>query len=64
MMLQWGVDLADQLFLPSWIEASKEGNFLYKRYGFRDVGDMPLGGTTMKREARSAPIEGGKGKMM
>lgn len=63
-MLQWGTALADQLFLPAWIEASEEGNFLYKAYGFRDFEKIEgeLSGTTMKREARSIPIEGGKSK--
>ncbi|KXL50449.1 hypothetical protein M433DRAFT_54626, partial [Acidomyces richmondensis BFW] len=36
MMIQWGCDLADQLFLPGYIEASKEGNLLYKKFGFYD----------------------------
>lgn len=54
MMLKWGCDLADQLFLPAWVEASPEGNFLYRRFGFMDVevnegGKMQ--GSTMKREA-------------
>lgn len=64
-MIQWGCDLADQLFLPGYIEASKEGNFLYKTFGFYDFGrishDMP-DGMTMKRDARTAPIVGGKEK--
>ncbi|KAK3723254.1 hypothetical protein LTR37_001977 [Vermiconidia calcicola] len=34
MMLKWGRDLADALFLPAWIEASAEGSLLYKTFGF------------------------------
>lgn len=34
--MRWGCELADLLFIPAWIEASAEGNFLYKRFGFYD----------------------------
>ncbi|EME80807.1 uncharacterized protein MYCFIDRAFT_122166, partial [Pseudocercospora fijiensis CIRAD86] len=34
-MLHWGCQVADQLSLAAWVEASPEGNFLYKRFGFR-----------------------------
>ncbi|KAK8116092.1 hypothetical protein PG984_012594 [Apiospora sp. TS-2023a] len=57
LMMQWGCDLADQLALPGWIEASAEGNFLYKVHGFYDVGKMKdqgdMTGTFMKRDART-----------
>lgn len=67
MMMQWGVDVADSFCLPAWIEASPEGNFLYKRFGFRDYDEIRrdddlLGrkgevlGTSMKRAARDSPI--------
>ena len=61
-MLQWGCDLMDLLQLPGWIEASAEGNFLYKAYGFYDFQkiDGELGGTNMKRDPRPSAIEGGK----
>ena len=63
MMLQWGSDLADHLFLPSWVEASPAGNFLYRKFGYKDIevnesGEMQ--GSTMRREARVLPIEGGQ----
>jgi GNAT superfamily N-acetyltransferase len=63
MMLQWGCDLADQLFLPSWVEASPTGNFLYRKYGYTDVdvkkgGDMA--GSLMRREVKVRCIEGGR----
>jgi hypothetical protein len=64
MMIQWGVDLADSLFIPGWIEASPEGNYLYKVFGFYDFEliDDPLAGNavTMKRDVRKTPIMGGK----
>ena len=67
MMMQWGVDVADSLCLPGWIEASPEGNFLYKRFGFYDFeeirrDDEALGrkgevlGMSMRRDARVTPI--------
>ena len=64
MMLKWGCDLADQLFLPAWVEASPMGNHLYRRFGFRDVevneeGDV-MQGSVMRREAKVEPLEGGK----
>ncbi|KAK1762837.1 hypothetical protein QBC33DRAFT_255764 [Phialemonium atrogriseum] len=62
MMMQWGCDVADQLFLPGWIEASPEGNHLYKLHGFYDFGSAAggLSGTNMKRDARKTVIQGGK----
>lgn len=61
-MMQWGCDLADQLFLPAWIEASPEGNQLYRRFGFynfsRSAGGLE--GTNMRRDARLTVIQGGK----
>jgi hypothetical protein len=62
MMMKWGCDLADQLFLPGWIEASPEGNYLYKQHGFYDleVAAGGLLGTNMKRDIRKSLIIGGK----
>ncbi|KIW31870.1 uncharacterized protein PV07_03459 [Cladophialophora immunda] len=34
MMMQWGNDVADALMLPCWIEASPEGEPLYKQMGY------------------------------
>lgn len=62
MMLKWGCDVADLLGLPGWIEASEEGNFLYKMFGFYDYekleGELP--GTNMKRDPRESSFQGGK----
>lgn len=65
-MMQWGIDVADALGLPAWIEASEEGNFLYKAFGFYDfekitTGEL-AGGVFMKRDARGTIIRGGKGE--
>jgi len=34
MMMQWGNDVADALMLPCWIEASLEGEWLYRKMGY------------------------------
>ncbi|KAK4956041.1 hypothetical protein LTR10_006981 [Elasticomyces elasticus] len=64
LMLRWGCDVADLLFIPGYIEASIEGNFLYKTYGFVDheVIESDLGeeGMAMTRAANSKPLSGGK----
>ncbi|KAI0475728.1 acyl-CoA N-acyltransferase [Xylariaceae sp. FL0804] len=64
MMLKWGCDLADGLFLPAWVEASEEGNFLYKAFGFYNyekIEDEGLGGgMNMRREPLVRSVQGGK----
>ena len=63
MMLQWGCSVADALQLPGWIEASEEGNHLYKTFGFYDFESIKagdLGGTNMRRNIVVKEIEGGK----
>lgn len=37
MLLQWGVNEADRLGIPSYLEATREAHRLYERYGFREV---------------------------
>lgn len=63
MMLRWGCEVADLLGLAGWIEASEEGNFLYKTHGFYDYsrveGELE-GGVNMKRDARPWAVVGGK----
>ncbi|RMZ83647.1 hypothetical protein DV738_g920, partial [Chaetothyriales sp. CBS 135597] len=63
MMLQWGCDLADHLFLPGWVEASEEGSALYSRFGFYEYEKVPsesLPGVNMKRHPKVKGIDGGK----
>ncbi|KAI1344140.1 hypothetical protein F5Y15DRAFT_103971 [Xylariaceae sp. FL0016] len=54
LMMDWGCEVADRLFLPAWIEASPEGNQLYVKHGFYDVGKAGggLDGTNMRRDPR------------
>ncbi|KAI9801613.1 MAG: hypothetical protein M1825_003292 [Sarcosagium campestre] len=37
MMVKWGCDLADHMFLPMWVESSTQGYKLYESNGFRTV---------------------------
>ena len=63
MMLAWGCNLADQLFLPGYVEASAEGSELYRGFGFQKVVEIEggiLAGRAMRREARKTSIYGGK----
>ena len=34
MLVQWGIDQADALGVPAFVEASEQGVFLYKSKGF------------------------------
>jgi GNAT superfamily N-acetyltransferase len=43
MCMKWGTDLADQLMLPSWIEASPMGEGLYRKFGYEDAGEDEYG---------------------
>jgi GNAT superfamily N-acetyltransferase len=34
IMMQWGIDLADAMMLPCWLEASSKGEGLYRKLGY------------------------------
>lgn len=36
-LLQWGINKADELGLPAYLESSAEGQGLYAKHGFDDV---------------------------
>ena len=40
MQLEWGLDIADKLGLPSYLEASPMGKGLYERMGYQPVRRM------------------------
>lgn len=40
--LKWGIDEADKLGLPVYLEASEMGRPLYARWGFEDVKPLPF----------------------
>ncbi|RAK83128.1 acyl-CoA N-acyltransferase [Aspergillus costaricaensis CBS 115574] len=53
MLIQWGCDRADQDGIPSWVDSSQEGVWIYQRFGFRDVsvsGVTPTGAMSMLRD--------------
>lgn len=62
MMLKWGCEVADLLGLPGWIEASEEGNYLYKVHGFYEHSKVEgeIEGVYMKRDAKAWATRGGK----
>ncbi|KAI9803962.1 MAG: hypothetical protein M1833_000243 [Piccolia ochrophora] len=37
MMVRWGCELADHLFLPAWVDSSETAHHLYLKNGFEDV---------------------------
>ena len=41
-ILQWGFTQADELGLPAYLEASKEGALLYEKRGFEKVGNFVI----------------------
>ena len=67
MMVQWGNALADQLMLPCWVEASREGHRLYSSCGYEDVEkefrqteslELPMDYVVMKRPLKITKMEG------
>ncbi|KAF2480182.1 hypothetical protein BDY17DRAFT_256402 [Neohortaea acidophila] len=42
MHLAWGLEQADKLGIPAYLEASRMGRPLYERMGFQAVRDLPL----------------------
>lgn len=55
MLVAWGCDLADQIGVAAYIDASKEGAVVYEKFGFKDCGDpnKPQVVLSMVREAKS-----------
>lgn len=41
MALQWGIEKADELGLPIWLEGSPQGVGLYKKFGFEALDTIP-----------------------
>lgn len=41
-LLQWGVELADSLSLPTRLEASPSGYGAYKKFGYEDIDVVDL----------------------
>lgn len=49
-LMAWGVEQADVLGFPSWVEASVPGRPLYEKYGFVVVKDLTLNLENFNRE--------------
>lgn len=41
-LLRWGLQRADELNLPTYLESSATAHLLYKRHGFKDVASVDL----------------------
>lgn len=37
LLIKWGIDEAKTNDLPLYVESSRKGHELYKRYGFKDI---------------------------
>lgn len=42
MLVQWGVDIADELHIPAYLESSPAGHSLYQKFGFKDIDELVL----------------------
>ena len=44
LLLQWGIDKAEEMRLPCYLQASEQGKRLYQNYGFQafDVAELDL----------------------
>ena len=42
MLVEWGVDRADNMKLPAYVESTPEGLRLYEKCGFHQVEVLPL----------------------
>lgn len=42
MLIQWGLDIANKLRLPAYLESSPAGHKLYQKYGFQDIGELVM----------------------
>lgn len=66
LLMEWGIKKADELGLPSYIEATDIGLKLYEAYGFKVEGELDLDATTENpseeftklREKLGCPIHG------
>jgi len=66
LLMEWGIQKADELGLPSYIEATDIGLKLYEAHGFKVEGEIDLDATvenpsedfTQVREKLGCPIHG------
>lgn len=57
LLLQWGIEKAEEMGLPCYLQASEEGRRLYEKYGFEaidakefDLSEYGLEGVEMMTE--------------
>lgn len=54
LLVKWGCDLADKDGVAAYVDASKEGAPLYKKYGFVDLSPPDSEIASMARAKKSA----------
>ncbi|KAJ9605588.1 hypothetical protein H2200_010245 [Cladophialophora chaetospira] len=42
MLIKWGLDIADELNLPAYLESSPAGHRLYQKFGFKDIDELKM----------------------
>ncbi|OCT48602.1 putative GNAT family acetyltransferase [Cladophialophora carrionii] len=42
MLIKWGLDIAEALGLPAYLESSPVAHRLYQKFGFRDIDELVL----------------------
>lgn len=61
MMMRWGCELADHLFLPMWVQATPAGSRLYAVFDCQPLPEERAGGgKLLRREPKADAIPGGK----
>ena len=53
MIVQWGCDMADRDGVAAYVDASKEGAGLYKKFGFEDLSKPGADIASMARAKRA-----------
>jgi GNAT superfamily N-acetyltransferase len=41
-LMKWGLETADKMGLPVYLESSPDAHGFYQKHGFRDIGTFPL----------------------
>jgi len=42
MLIQWGLNIADELHIPAYLESSPVAHKLYQKFGFKDIDELVL----------------------
>ncbi|PGH07095.1 hypothetical protein AJ79_06373 [Helicocarpus griseus UAMH5409] len=56
-LMKYGLDIADREKIPSWLESSRKGYPLYRKFGFQDTKRFTFDLTRYGREGKSDAVE-------